>query len=1118
MCLVVQLVPSVQLQGDGYHDWLGRPCLAPDRYSVRPTQRINTRVVAQHTAAALFMTGVTLYEPCGGLCAGLEAVLRNGIRIQRYIYSDISAPAQNVARVRVAQLHRQYPHLVASDAFDAAFTTLPMDILQCTSAALVSAGARAAGEQWLVIAGPECKDFSPAGKSRGLSGPYAPVLEACINIIGALQQLRQGRGKAPLYILENAAMQHNFRSQHVREVDFPAVCQRVGVPVVLDAARVGSYAHRLRNFWQNLAPHRELQRDLATMERMPGIHADDVLKPGRFSSGVAVSDHEPFYPANQRGEPRSAFPTLVAYPLSRAFRPDRAGAVYDTGAGGWSEPDPDERERILGYPVGCTIGSPPITPHDRHVLTGNCMDQAALSTLLRLCANLAVQSDRRGQLPRWDPVWSARPTSAVLSVQQPAGRVAVAPPQLLGSEVALLLAVHAGDGQPAPNTAVLDVDPPTPAPEGSTPGQLSKQNKRMARAAYEPGAKDILTDDHVLEYLTKGKLPPHITLGSSIRRIIRRARGYRVVDSPGGSRQVYRLMGNGAVRMVPPVGDRMGVIDSAHRMGGHFGVRRTTHLLLASYWWQGILADVAKVVKQCAICDRQGARFDQPTTELQPLPIRGLFFRWGVDTSGPYAVTRRGNRYIMHAIEHFSALLVVEPMPSKEARDTAYAFQHGVLERFGACAEVLTDNGGEYMGEFQQMLTANFIDHPHTSPNHPQANGLAERSVGTVKRALRAHCEDTLNITTWDEKLPFVSLAYNCSIQQSSRCSPYQLVYARTPVFPSSAAQEAMRQVLPDFEVTGVRAQQAAAASLLQRAAYLRQVLPIIASNLSIMQHRDAKRYALVRSGGWYPQLRKFTEGDYVYVRRPNQLSTLQIPAKQLILRVMQAKPSGAVMLQGRCGCIVRNHIRNLSRCHLPHIDGTLHPELARPEASLTCEKCGVPDDDVVLLLCDICSMGWHGYCLQPPLLGPPKGDWICPNCRAAGITVVPPECKGSAPRGSTRAALADRLFADKATRARDAAARVYDGRLVSKVVVTPAGVTITVWGVVHYLGDAHRPNYYAVRYDDGSEETLTRRGLTTRRPLQPGAQRPVSMVMPAAPPPPCHHPAHCGGCWSAEK
>jgi transposase InsO family protein len=1040
-----------------------------------------------------------LYEPCGGICAGLEAVLRNGITVSRYIYSDVSLAAQNVARTRVLALSDSYPRQLSRQAVQWAFTTLPMDILQCNTQTLVSAGALQ-GEQWLVIAGPECKDFSPAGKNRGLAGPHAAVFRACIGLIGALQQLQR---VPPLYIIENAALQHNFRSREIRERDFPALCQLIGRPVTLDAARVGSYAHRLRNFWSNLAPFHLVQDQVQAIQRPPHVQADAVLKPGRFSSRVEVPDRPPFYPANTMGQPRSAFPTLVAYPMSRAFKLGRPGAVYDIRQGRWTEPDPDEREAILGYPIGCTVGSPPLPAYDRHVLTGNCIDQAALSVLVRILVRLSYQIVRRPehQLPVWRPVH--RHPQAARPVLPVAPRVL--PKDLLGSEVAFLLAVQAGEQQPPPDTAVLDVDPSLPTTD-TTPLQVYNHNKRMARAAYEPGALDIVSDAHVLDYLAHGKLPASVTTHRSLRRIIRRARGYRVEDSVGGSRQIYRVLGNGAVRLVPPVVERPGIIETAHRLSGHFGVRRTAHLLLANYWWQGILADVTKVVGQCLVCDQVRAKFSNPTTQLQSLPIEGLFYRWGVDTSGPYRATARGNRYIMHAIEYFSAVLVLEPMPTKEARDTAYAFQHGVLERFGSCAEVLTDNGGEYQGEFQQLLSACFIDHRLTSPNHPQANGLAERSVGTIKRALRTHCQDTLSVDTWDVKLPFVALAYNCSVQQATRCSPYQLVYAREPTFPSSAARDAMRTCLPDMTSNHPNAQAKAVANLLQRAEYVRAVLPTIASNLAIAHHRDSLRYTMRRSGGWLPQLRKFMVGDFVYVRKPNQTNTLQTPVKQTILRVMKVTPSGYVALQGRCGCVVKNHVRNLARCHLPHIDGTIYPELARPSADLMCEKCGYPDDDGVMLLCDICSRGWHTYCLQPPLVKPPAGDWICPHCIAAGIQVVPPELKKKRKGTEERTNLADKLFATKTTRAADLAARAYDGRLVAK---TKEGSEAKIWGMVTYRGDIHRPNYFLVRFDDGTEAVMTRRAVSALQPLPKGAQRPTDIVMPVSCVPSCGHPAH---------
>jgi transposase InsO family protein len=622
-----------------------------------------------------------------------------------------------------------------------------------------------------------------------------------------------------------------------------------------------------------------------------------------------------------------------------------------------------------------------------------------------------------------------------------------------------------------------------------------------------------MDDEPVLSYLATGRIPDPAVQERTMRRIIRRARAYRLQTPAGATggaptKTLYRILGNGSIRVVPPKADRLGVIESAHQLSGHFGIRRTSHLLLASFWWHGILADVASVVNQCKTCDRIRAQFDQPTADLQSLPIDGLFFRWGVDTSGPFTITRRGNKYIMHAIEFFSAVLVLEPMPTKESRDTAYAFQHGVLERFGSCAEVLTDNGGEYQGEFQQLLTNSFIDHRLTSSNHPQANGLAERSVGTVKKALRTHCEDSLTIHTWDEKLPFISLAYNCSQQASTRCSPYQLLYAREPIFPSSAARDAMQLPL-SLDTSTPRTQAQAVTNLLQRSAYVRSVLPNIASNLAVAHHRDTLRYQMKRSGGWLPQLRKFEVGDFVYVRRRNTINTLQVPAKQLILRVIKVTAHGTVALQGRCGCVVNNHIRNLARCHLPFIDSTLHPELARPTADLICEVCSFPDDDALMLLCDICSAGWHTHCLQPPLDAVPKGDWICPNCKAAGITTVPPELR-TATTTPAKDILTERLFADRATRARDMEAKVYDGRLVPK---PQKGTGPTIWGIVSFQGETARPNYFLVRYDDGTEETMTRRILTSRRPLPAGARRPVNMVLPTHCMPHCGHPYHFCEC-----
>ena len=53
--------------------------------------------------------GLVVYESFGGLCAGLEMVLRNGFSVVQYIYSDISPTSRRVAAYRLQCLLARYP-------------------------------------------------------------------------------------------------------------------------------------------------------------------------------------------------------------------------------------------------------------------------------------------------------------------------------------------------------------------------------------------------------------------------------------------------------------------------------------------------------------------------------------------------------------------------------------------------------------------------------------------------------------------------------------------------------------------------------------------------------------------------------------------------------------------------------------------------------------------------------------------------------------------------------------------------------------------------------------------------------------------------------------------------
>ncbi len=165
-----------------------------------------------------------------------------------------------------------------------------------------------------------------------------------------------------------------------------------------------------------------------------------------------------------------------------------------------------------------------------------------------------------------------------------------------------------------------------------------------------------------------------------------------------------------------------------------------SHLSPLRSWECVMYAQVQDIITRCEQCDRGRTFFSSRQLTLSPLPIQGMFYHWSCDLAGELPQTSRGNVYIMTMIEHFSKWVELVVLPDKSSRSTSQIFLQQVLNRFGACAECLTDQGSEFKGEFQDLLDHALIDHRWTSRDHPQADGLVERMVETCKKGLRKIC------------------------------------------------------------------------------------------------------------------------------------------------------------------------------------------------------------------------------------------------------------------------------------------------------------------------------------------------------------------------------------------
>jgi hypothetical protein len=363
--------------------------------------------------------------------------------------------------------------------------------------------------------------------------------------------------------------------------------------------------------------------------------------------------------------------------------------------------------------------------------------------------------------------------------------------------------------------------------------------------------------------------------------------------------------------------------------------------------------------------------------------------------------------------------------------------------------------------------------------------------VHIVKAALRKICAGKHSVKDWDQEVAWLALGYRCTPQRSTGHSPYELLYARPPVVPP-AVKESME---PPMDLDN---HELAVKDLLLRKQRVQQACPVAMNNLAVAQHRDQLRYAKVRAADYMPRQHRFLPGDFVYVQQLQRYSTLQPKAKPIIYRVLRMLESGVLELQGKCGTTCKVHMSHCAPCHLPGIDGSIDPVLSQDVEAIVCEECGTDEQPESLLLCDMCNLGYHLACLQPPLSAVPAGSWLCPKCAAVeGIQGLLQQREQERAQALAKQQQAN-LYPSAPTKARDQLARAVHGRLVLKPFKDPdTGAMRKYWGRLHFQGETSRPYYFKVVYEDGDSESATVTGV--KRHLMPeGTELPSGVNIPA--------------------
>ena len=223
-------------------------------------------------------------------------------------------------------------------------------------------------------------------------------------------------------------------------------------------------------------------------------------------------------------------------------------------------------------------------------------------------------------------------------------------------------------------------------------------------------------------------------------------------------------------QIVVPASLQERVLRLAHE--GHTGPEKVKNRIRQSFWFPGIDKKVAEFVANC-----EGCTVTRPKERVPPLQVQEMPGECWTVLAADFCGPTPSNTYLLLAVDEHSRYPFVVEVASTGHKSTIRALTN-LFSMFGAPKTVKTDNGPPFNGkEFAEFLKDYGVHHRKSTPLWPQANGMVERLVRTVKRSIRAALAS--GRSSWKHELPEFLLAYRNTPHASTGISPAQLLLGR---------------------------------------------------------------------------------------------------------------------------------------------------------------------------------------------------------------------------------------------------------------------------------------------------------------------------------------------------
>lgn len=210
-------------------------------------------------------------------------------------------------------------------------------------------------------------------------------------------------------------------------------------------------------------------------------------------------------------------------------------------------------------------------------------------------------------------------------------------------------------------------------------------------------------------------------------------------------------------------------------VGGHLGARKTVEKIRENLIWPSMDRDIKRLVDDCQLCRQAKPNSSPPlgllNSDRESQPLEKIF----IDYLGPLPRTKKGNQYILVAIDGFSRFSWLIPSRNVTA-GTTIAHLTNIFSLFGPPRQLVSDNAPAFRSaQFSSFCFTNGVKHITTTPYYPKGS-FAERVNRNLKSALIIYHRNSPS--KWDLSLPWLNFALNSASHEALKATPASLIFA----------------------------------------------------------------------------------------------------------------------------------------------------------------------------------------------------------------------------------------------------------------------------------------------------------------------------------------------------